>query len=43
VSPRLTSAPRLSGPLAALPALALVEMDVPTDDLPGALASALVS
>ena len=42
VSPRLTSAPRLSGPLAALPALALVEMDVPTDDLPGALASALV-
>ena len=42
VSPRLTGAPRLSGPLAALPALALAEMDVPTDDLPGALASALV-
>ena len=43
VSPRLTSAPRLSKSLAALPALALGEMDVPTDDLPGALASALVS
>ncbi|HEX2758713.1 MAG TPA: ArsA-related P-loop ATPase, partial [Thermoanaerobaculia bacterium] len=42
VSPRLTSAPRLSKSLAALPALALAEMDVPTDDLPGALASALV-
>jgi anion-transporting ArsA/GET3 family ATPase len=43
VSPRLTSPPRLSKALAALPALALAEMDVPTDDLPGALASALVS
>jgi anion-transporting ArsA/GET3 family ATPase len=43
VSPRLTSAPRLSKSLAALPALALLEMDVPTDDLPGALASALVT
>ncbi len=42
VSPRLTAAPRLSGSLAALPALALAEMDVPTDDLPDALASALV-
>ena len=43
VSNRLTSAPRLSKSLAALPALALAEMDVPTDDLPDALASALVS
>jgi len=43
VSPRLTGAPGLSPALAALPALALVEMDVSTDDLPGALASALVS
>ena len=42
VSNRLTSAPRLSKSLAALPALALAEMDVPTDDLPDALASALV-
>ena len=42
VGPRLTRAPWLSGPLAALPALALAEMDVPTDDLPDALASALV-
>ncbi len=42
VSPRLTSAPKLSKGLAPLPALALAEMDVPTDDLPGALASALV-
>jgi anion-transporting ArsA/GET3 family ATPase len=41
VSSRVTSAPRLSGPLAALPVLALPEMDVPTDDLPSALASAL--
>ncbi len=43
VSPRLTRAPRLSGSLAALPALALSEMDVPTDDLPSALATALVT
>lgn len=43
VSNRLTSAPRLSKSLAALPALALAEMDVPSDDLPDALASALVS
>ena len=43
VSPRLTGAPKLSGPLAALPALALAEMDVPADDLPNALASALVA
>jgi anion-transporting ArsA/GET3 family ATPase len=43
VSNRLTSAPRLSKSLAALPALALAEMDVPTDDLPDALASALMS
>lgn len=43
VSNRLASAPRLSKSLAALPALALAEMDVPTDDLPDALASALVS
>ena len=42
VSNRLTSAPRLSKSLAALPALALAEMDVPTDELPDALASALV-
>ena len=41
VSSRVTSAPRLSGSLAALPALALPEMDVPADDLPSALASAL--
>jgi anion-transporting ArsA/GET3 family ATPase len=41
VSTRVTSAPRLFGPLAALPVLALPEMDVPTDDLPSALASAL--
>ncbi|MGZ6988147.1 MAG: ArsA-related P-loop ATPase, partial [Thermoanaerobaculia bacterium] len=41
VSSRLKSAPRLSGSLAALPVLALPEMDVPTDDLPSALASAL--
>jgi anion-transporting ArsA/GET3 family ATPase len=41
VSPRLTGTPRLSGSLAALPALALAEMDVPTDELPNALASAL--
>jgi hypothetical protein len=43
VSLRQTSAPRLSKALAALPALALPEMDVATDDLPGALATALVS
>jgi hypothetical protein len=37
------SARTLSKALAALPTLALPEMDVPTDDLPAALASALVS
>ncbi len=41
VSVRLASAPKLPPSLAALPVLALAEMDVPTDDLPGALASAL--
>lgn len=41
VSARRTSPPRLSGPLAALPALALAETDAPPDDLPSVLASAL--
>ena len=43
VTPRQAAATRLSRALAALPALALPELAVPTDDLPGALASALVS
>ncbi len=43
VTERQTAATRLSRALAALPALALPELDVPTDELPGALASALVS
>jgi len=41
VSARRTSPPRLPGPLAALPALALAEMDASSDDLPSILASAL--
>jgi anion-transporting ArsA/GET3 family ATPase len=41
VSARRTSPPRLPGPLAALPALALAETDAPPDDLPSVLASAL--
>jgi anion-transporting ArsA/GET3 family ATPase len=41
VSVRRASAPRLPGPLAALPALALAETDAPPDDLPSVLASAL--
>ncbi len=41
VSVRRTSPPRLPGPLAALPALALAETDAPPDDLPAVLASAL--
>ena len=41
VSARRTSPPRLPGPLAALPALALAETDASPDDLPSVLASAL--
>ena len=41
VSARRTSTPRLPGPLAALPALALAETDAPADDLPSVLATAL--
>jgi anion-transporting ArsA/GET3 family ATPase len=41
VSARRTSPPRLPGPLAALPALALAETDASLDDLPSVLASAL--
>jgi anion-transporting ArsA/GET3 family ATPase len=41
VSVRRASAPRLPGPLAALPALALAETNAPPDDLPSVLASAL--
>ncbi|HSB64481.1 MAG TPA: ArsA-related P-loop ATPase [Thermoanaerobaculia bacterium] len=42
VSSRPASGLRLSKALAALPSLALPELNVPTDDLPDALASALV-
>ena len=41
VGARRTSALGLSGPLAALPALALAETDAPIEDLPSVLASAL--
>jgi hypothetical protein len=41
VSARRTSPPRLPGPLAALPALALAETDAPADELLSILASAL--
>ncbi|MEO8586981.1 MAG: hypothetical protein ABI584_12535, partial [Acidobacteriota bacterium] len=43
VSTRRTSAPRLPGPLASLPMLALAETDAPADDLPSVLACALAS